>query len=161
VEVALHSEILRFQQDPIPQDEWLRALAQLETEHLRREDEPGALARALGLAWAEGGDWHLAELEIQRLRALLPEVVQQAVRVWLKPSHRTTVLLEPTPATSQDPVEAKLVQVLKTLAALRITDPAQRERLVAEGVRQLRMLSVEERLRTLTLLEAQLAPEKR
>jgi hypothetical protein len=32
---------------------------------------------------------------------------------------------------------------------------------VAEGVRQLRMLSAEDRLRTLKLLEAQLAPEKR
>jgi zinc protease len=161
LEVALHSEILRFQQDPIPQDEWLRAVAQLEAEHLRTEDEPSALARLLGLAWAEGGDWRLAELDVQRLRALAPEVVQEAARTWLKPSHRTTVLLEPTPGASQDPVEAELVRVLQALAALRITDPAQRERLVAEGVRQLRMLSAEDRLRTLKLLEAQLAPEKR
>jgi zinc protease len=161
LEAALHSEMLRFQQDPIPQEEWLRALAQLEAERLRTEDEPSALARSLGMAWADGGDWRLAELDIQGLRTLAPEAVQEAARIWLKPSHRTTVLLEPGPGESQDPVEAQLARVLKGLAALRITDPAQREHLVSEGLRQLRMLSAEERLRTLKLLEGQLAPEKR
>jgi hypothetical protein len=125
------------------------------------EDEPAALARSLGAAWAQGGDWRLAELDIQRLRTLAPEAVQAAARVWLQPSHRTSVLLEPTPGASQDPVEAALARVLKALAAARITDPAQREHLVSEGIRQLRMLSAEERLHTLKLLEAQLAPEKR
>ncbi len=158
---ALHSEILRLQQDPIPQEEWLRASAQLEAEHLRVEDDPAALAHSLGTAWASGGDWRLAELDIQALRGLVPEVVQDAARTWLSPSHRTTVLLEPNPGSSQDPVEAELVRVLKTLASARIPDLAQREHLVAEGVRQLRMLSSEERLKTLKLLEAQLAPEKR
>lgn len=161
VEGALHSEILHLQQDPIPQDEWLRALAQLEAEHLLIEDEPAALARSLGMAWAEGGDWRLTDLDIQRLRALAPEAIQAAARAWLIPSHRTTVLLEPNPFASQDPIEAELVRVLKALASTRIADPAQREHLVSEGIRQLRMLSAEERLRTLKLLEAQLAPEKR
>jgi zinc protease len=161
VEGALQSEILRLQQDPIPQDEWLRALAQLEAEHLRLEDEPTALARSLGMAWAQGGDWRLAELDIQRLRALAPEAVQVAARIWLQPSHRTSVLLEPTPGASEDPVEVDLARVLKALAAAHVADPAQREHLVSEGIRQLRMLSPEERLHTLKLLEAQLAPGKR
>ena len=161
VEAALQSEILRLQQDPIPQDEWLRALAQLEADHLWMEDEPAALAQSLGMAWAQGGDWRLAELDIQRLRTLAPETVQAAARAWLQPSHRTSVLLEPTPGGSQDPVEAELARVLKALAAARIADPAQREHLVSEGIRQLRMLSSEERLHALKLLEAQLAPEKR
>ena len=161
VEGALHSEILRLQQDPIPQDEWLRALAQLEANHLRMEDDPAALARSLGMAWAQGGDWRPTELDIQRLRTLTPEAIQAAARAWLQPSHRTTVLLEPTPGASQDPVEAALARVLKALAAVRIADPAQREHLVLEGIRQLRMLSSEERVHTLKLLEAQLTPEKR
>lgn len=161
VEGGLHSEMLRLQQEPISQEEWLRGLAQLEVAHLRTLDEPAALARALGLAWAEGGDWRLMELDLQRLRTLTAEAVQMAVRTWLRPSHRTTVLLEPTPSAAQDPLEVDLTRVLKTLAASRIEDPAQREHLVAEGLRQLRMLSTEERRRTLKLLEAQLGPEKR
>jgi len=156
IEGALHSEILRLQQEPISQDEWLRALAQLEADHLRVMDESAVLARSLGMAWAEGGDWRLMELEIQRLRTLTPEGVQAAVRTWLKPSHRTTVLLEPTPGAIQDPLEVEMARVLTALAATRITDPAQREHLVSEGLRQLRMLSAEERRRTLKLLEAQL-----
>jgi hypothetical protein len=160
LEGALHTEILRLQQDPIPQDEWQRALAQLELDHLRVADEPVALARALASAWTECGDWRLAELDIQRLRTLGQEAVQAAARAWLKPSHRTTVLLEPTPAESRDPLEAEMARVLTTLAASRIEDPAQREHLVSEGLRQLRMLGAEERRRTLKLLEAQLAPGK-
>ena len=161
LEAALHSEILRLQQDPIPPDEWQRALAQIEADHLRVADEPSALARALGMAWAEGGDWRLLDLDIQRLRTLGPETVQAAVRTWLTPSHRTTVLLEPTLGTSTDPIEKDLARVLRALAAGRIQDPAQRDHLVSEGIRQLRMLNAEERLRTLKLLEAQLVPEKR
>ena len=160
MEGALHSEILRLQQDPIPQDEWNRALAQLEADHLRVMDEPASLAQAMGRSWAEGGDWRLMELDIQRLRTLTPEAVQAAARTWLKPSHRTTVLLEPTPGTSLDPLEADTARVLTALATQRIEDPAQREHLVSEGLRQLRMLSSEERLRTLKLLQAQLAPAK-
>jgi zinc protease len=160
VEGALHSEILRLQQDPIPQDEWLRALAQLEAEHLRRVDEPATLARALGLAWVEGGDWRLLDLDIQRLRTLAPDAVQAAARTWLTPSHRTAVLLEPTPGANLDATELELTRVLKALAAGHIKDPAQREHLVSEGLRQLRMLSPEERLRTLKLLAAQLPPER-
>jgi zinc protease len=161
LEGSLHSEILRLQQEPILQEEWQRALAQLEADFVLVLDEPTALAQSLGLAWAEGGDWRLMELDIQRLRTLTPEAVQSAVRTWLKPSHRTTVLLESTPGGAVDKVEADLTRVLTLLAAGRIEDPAQREHLVTEGIRQLRMLSAEERLRTLKLLEAQLPTEKR
>lgn len=160
VEAALHSEVLRLQQEPIPQEEWQRGLAMLEAEYLRILDDPPALARALGLAWAEGGDWRSLGRDIQRLRTLAPEAVQAAVRAWLTPSHRTKVLLEPSPGASQDPVEKDLARVLRALATLRIQDLAQREQLVAEGIRQLRMLRPEERLRTLKLLQAQLPPEK-
>jgi predicted Zn-dependent peptidase len=161
LEGALHGEILRLQQEPISQDEWQRALAQLEAGFVRILDEPSALARSLGLAWAEGGDWRRLDLDIQRLRTLTPEAVQAAARAWLKPSHRTTVLLEPTPGGVVDKLEADLTRVLTVLAAGRIEDLAQREHLVAEGIRQLRMLTTEERLRTLKLLEAQVPADKR
>lgn len=160
IESALESEILRLQEEPIPQEEWLRALAQLETGHIMALDDPATLARSLALAWAEGGDWRLMELDIQRLRSLAPETIQAAARAWLKPSHRTTVLLEPTPGENLDPLEAELSKVLSRLATVRIEDPAQRDHLVSEGLRQLRMLNPEERRRTLKLLQAQLAPEK-
>jgi zinc protease len=161
LEGALHSEILRLQQEPIPPEEWSRALSQLEAEYLRTLDDPASLSAALGRAWAEGGDWRLLDLELQRLRSLDPESVQAAARLWLKPSHRTTARVEPSPTEGLDPVEVEASRVLNLLAASRIRDLAQREQLVAEGLRQLRMLSPEERLRTLKLLTAQLAPDKR
>jgi len=161
VESALHTEILRLQQESIPADEWQRALAQIDVAQLRTQDEPAALARALGFAWVEAGDWRQAEQELQRLRTTGPEAVQAAARVWLTPSHRTTLWLQAGTDESQDPLEVETARVLKALAASRIEDLAQREHMVAEGLRQLRMLSVEERRRTLKLLEAQLAPEKR
>jgi len=161
VEGAVHTEILRLQQEPIPADDWQRALTQIDVEQLRVQDEPAALAQALGLAWVEAGDWRQAEQELQRLRNLGPEAVQAAARVWLNPSHRTTLWLQGGTDEGQDPLEAETARVLKALAASRIEDLAQREHLVSEGLRQLRMLSIEERRRTLKLLEAQLTPGKR
>lgn len=161
LEGALHTEILRLQQEPIPLEEWQRTLSQLEADHLRRQDDPEALASGLAEAWAEGGDWRLFDQEAQRLRALGPEAVQSAARTWLKPSHRTTASLQPGTEEGQDPLEAETARVLRALAATRIEDLAQREQLVSEGLRQLRMLSAEERRRTLKLLESQLIPERR
>ncbi len=161
LEAALHAEILMLQQEPIAQAAWSRALAQLEADYLRTLDEPARLAGALGQAWAEGGDWRLLDLEAQRLRNLAPETVQAAARAWLQPSHRTTARLEPSMADGQDPLEAEMSRVLLALAATRVKDLAQREHLVAEGLRQLRMLSPDERRRTLQLLEAQLPGAKR
>lgn len=161
LESALHTEILRLQQEPISLDEWQQALTQLEVAHQREQDEPALLARSLGRAWAEGGDWRLADLDIQGLRNLGQEAVQSAARTWLKPSHRTTVLLAPARDESLDPLEADLARVLQALAAARIDDLAQREHLVSEGLRQLRMLGASERQRTLKLLEAQLAPVRK
>ncbi len=161
LEVALHGEVLRLQQEPIPQEEWSRALSELEAEHLRILDEPTVLAEALGKAQAECGNWNVLDLEMQRFRSLGPELVQAAARTWLNPSHRTTARLEASPTKTTDPVEAETLRVLKELAATRVQNLAQRERLVAEGLRQLHMLSPEERLRTLKLLEAQLAPSRK
>jgi hypothetical protein len=161
IESALHTEILRLQQEPIAADDWQRALTQIDVEQLRTQDEPAALARARGMAWVEAGDWRQAEQELQRLRNVGPEAVQAAARAWLNPSHRTTLWLQGDTDGGQDPLEVETARVLKALAASRIEDLAQREHMVSEGLRQLRMLSVEERRRTLKLLEAQLAPEKR
>lgn len=158
LENALHSEVLRFQQEALAPEEWQRAEAEIDTEQLLTEDTPGRLARALGLAWAEAGDWRAFYTEAQRLRSLEPETVQAAAQAWLRPSHRTTALLEPAYLAGQDPLEAEMAETLRSLAAQRIPDPGQRERLVAEGLRQLRMLPLEERRRTLKLLLAQIPP---
>ena len=157
LEEALHAEILRFQQEPLPSDEWQRALAEWDTDHLQAADGPGRLARALGRAWTESGDWRSFYSETQRLKDLTPEAVQAAVQTWLQPSHRTTALLDPA-AQAQDPLDIEMAQALNLLATRRVADPAQRERLVAEGLRQLRMLPIEERRRTLKLLLAQVPP---
>lgn len=158
LEAALHSEILRFQQEAIPPEEWRRAVSELETKQVLAEDAPGALAHTLGRAWTEAGDWRACYSEAERLMTLNPETVQAAVQTWLRPSHLTTALLEPATLEGQDPLELEMAQALKALAARRIEDPGQRERLVAEGLRQLRMLPVDERRRTLKLLLAQVPP---
>jgi len=158
LEAALHSEILRFQQEALTPEEWQRAMAELDTGRLLAEDTPEALAHTLARAWTEAGDWRAGYSEAQRLRTLTPESVQAAVQAWLQPSHRTTALLEPALLAGQDPLEVEMAQALGSLAARRIQDPGQRERLVADGLRQLRMLPVEERRRTLKLLLAQVPP---
>ena len=159
LESALHSEILRFQQEAIPAEAWQRALAEMDTRRLLAETSPAGLAHALGQAWVETGDGQAWFAEGERLRRLQPEAVQAATQTWLAPSHRTTTLLEPSLLESQDPLDLELARTLKALAARRIEDPGQRERMVAEGLRQLHMLPPEERRHTLKLLQAQVGTE--
>ncbi len=156
---AVNSEILRFQEEAIPPGAWQRALASTERDRLEIEDTPGRLARALAEAWAETGDWRTFYSEARRTEELTPEAVQAAVQAWLTPGHRTIALLEPA-LQSQDPQDAETRRVLQALAARRIQDPGLRERLVAEGLRQLQMLPREERQRTLKLLLAQIPAVK-
>jgi predicted Zn-dependent peptidase len=155
-ESAVHNEILRLQQEPIGLDEWQKAIAQLELTHLATEEDARDFSLALGLAWIQCGDWRAFLDEPRRLRAAGPESLQRAARAYLVPARRATIAVERDASASLDPVDQQILEVLRTLAARNLTDLAQREALVNEGLRQLQMLPVAERERTLKLLRSQL-----
>lgn len=160
VEDAVESEILRLRQEPVSQDEWNRALAQMELGRLDAESDAGDLAAALGLAWAQTGSWRGFLDEAARLRAAGPEALQRAAATYLVPSHRTVVEVLPDPSRRLDEQDRSFLEVLRVLAARKVEDPAQRETLVAEGLRQFQMLPQSERAKTLDLLRRQLKRAK-
>jgi predicted Zn-dependent peptidase len=160
VEDAVESEILRLRQEPVSQDEWTRALAQADLARLQTESDAAGLGAALGLAWAQTGSWRAFPDEGARLRAAGPEALQRAAGAYLLPSHRTLVEVVPDPSRRLDEQDRAFMEVLRALAARKVEDPAQRESLVGEGLRQFQMLPAAERAKTLDLLRAQLKGAK-
>ncbi len=156
VEDAVESEILRLRQEPVSQDEWNRAVAQQDLEQLNEASDAATLASALGVAWAQTGSWRGFTEEGARLRASGPEAVQRAAAAFLLPSHRTVVEVVPDPSRRLDEQDRAFQEVLRALAARKVEDPAQRESLVGEGLRQFQMLPQSERAKTLDLLRLQL-----
>lgn len=156
VEDAIESEILRLRQEPVSQDEWNRALAQLDLGRLTEESDAGSLASALGVAWAQTASWRGFAGEGARLRAAGPDALQRAAATFLIPSHRTLVEVVPDPSRRLDEQDRAFLEVLRALAARKVEDPAQRESLVGEGLRQFQMLPQVERAKTLELLRQQM-----
>ncbi len=154
LEGGLQAEILRLQQEPLGPQEWQHLLQQGELVQALEMQSAPALARALALGWAEGGDWRLALTTMERVAKLAPETLQATARKHLQPSRLTEAFLAPELAAT-DPLEAVAAQVLRTLARRRIEDPAQIETLVSETLRQLRMLPRADRERSLKLLQDQ------
>ncbi|MDE3033355.1 MAG: insulinase family protein [Acidobacteriota bacterium] len=160
VEDAVESEILRLRQTPVSQDEWNRAIAQLDLARLDTESDASDLTAALGVAWAQTGSWRGFTGDEARLRAAGPEALQRAAATWLLPSHRTLVEVVPDPSHRLDEQDRAFMEVLRALAARKVEDPAQRESLVGEGLRQFQMLPQAERAKTLDLLRQQLKGAK-
>lgn len=160
LEAAIHSEILTLQQEPIPLEEWQKALGQLELANLGTQSDARNLAVAMGMAWVQTGQWRSFFEDPRRYRALGPDALQRAAVTYLLPSHRTTVAVAREAFKDLEPLDLQVLAVLQTLAQRKVKDPAQREALVTEGLRQLQMLPRAERERTLKLLQSQLKEEK-
>jgi predicted Zn-dependent peptidase len=156
VKDAIESEILRLRQEPVSQDEWNRALAQLDLAHLNTESDAADFTAALGMAWTQTGSWRGFTEEEGRLRKAGPEALQRAAATYLLPDHRTAVEVVPDPSRRLNEQDRAFMEILRALAARKVEDPAQRESLVGEGLRQFQLLPQAERAKTLELLRRQL-----
>ncbi len=156
LEEGIQGEILRIQRELLPEEELRKAQRQLETEALTLQEDAAALARTLGRAVVQSGDWRQAFRTRSLGRDLRPEDIQNVARRYLVPGQGVTALLEADPLLApRDPLEEKLGKVLTILVQRKLDDPAQTGTVVRETLRQLRMLSLPERQQTLKLLEAQ------
>ena len=160
VEDAVESEILHLRQEPVTPEEWNRALSQAALARLEAESDAGDLAGALGVAWAQTGSWRGFAGDAARLRAAGPDALQRAAGTYLVPGHRTLVEVLPDPSRRLDEQDRAFLEVLRALATRKVEDPAQRETLVAEGLRQFQMLPQSERGKTLALVRDQLKGAK-
>jgi zinc protease len=156
IEEALHGEILRIQREFFPEEEIRRAQRQMETESLMVQEDAASLARMLGRAVAQSGDWHQAFRVRSLGRDLTQEEIQGVARRYLVPGQGISALLEADPLLApRDSLEEKLGKILTILVQRKLEDPALVEAVVRETLRQVRMLSVSEREQTIKLLEAQ------
>jgi zinc protease len=156
LEEAIHSEILRIQREQLSEEDLRRALRQVETEFLMVQEDARSLAKAIGGALAQSGDWRKAFWTRSREGDLTRDQLQAVARKYLVPGQGIVALLEADPLLApKDPLEEKLGKILTVLVERKVDDPAQAESIVRETLRQLRMLSLLEREQTLKLLEAQ------
>jgi len=156
LEEAIHGEILRIQREQLSEEDFRRALRQVETELLMIQEDAFSLAKVLGSSVAQSGDWRQAFWTRSRGGDLTRDQLQAVARKYLVPGQGIVALLEADPfLTPKDPLEGKLGKALTILVERKVEDPAQAETIVRETLRQLRMLSLSEREQTLKLLEAQ------
>lgn len=159
LEEALRSEQVRLQREAFAEEELRRAQRRIEADQLQVQESASALAAALGRAQAQLGTWRGAFRFRTLGRDLTPYEVQAAARTYLVPEQATLALLEPDPLLApQDPLEARLLEVLRQLVQRQVKDPAQADAIVREALRQLRMLTLAEREQTLRLLRSQVEP---
>ena len=155
LEEAIHGEMLRLQNERLSDEVVVQAQRQVEAEQLQVQDDAAALARVIGSAVAQGGDWRQA-FRRGLGQDLTPDEIQAVAKRYLISTQGITALLETDPLLApRDALEGRLAKVLGKLVQRKLEDLAQAESVVRETLRQLRMLSVPEREQTLKLLEAQ------
>jgi zinc protease len=152
LEMALRGEILRLMEELVPGDEFQKALNQIELQYLCAEEDPTTLAATLGEGWAVLGDWRQAFIQTKRRQQIRPEEIQRVARLHLSMDRVIIGLVEPDHSLSEDPLDHKLAQALRSLALRKGVEPARAETLVQEGLRQLQMLPRDQRAATLKLL---------
>jgi zinc protease len=159
LEQAIQGEVLRLGREPLPEGEVHRAQVQMEAGQLLLQEDAGALARALGAAHCQGGDWRLAFRALETGRDMKPGEIQGAARTYLVPARSTIAQLGPDPLLMpMDRTETRLLQVLTALVRRKLGGEAQAQTVLREAMRQMRMLSNADREKTLKLLEAQVRP---
>jgi zinc protease len=159
LEQAIQSELMRFLQEVLTEEEIRRAQRQVEMAQMASQEDAGHLAEVLGAAQCSGGDWRLAFRSLQLHRDFTREEIRRAAQRYLIPAQSTTALLEPDPLLDpQDRQAARVLKVLTQLLNTRLQDPAQMEAVIRETLRQIRMLPAAEQEKTLKMLEGQVKP---
>jgi zinc protease len=159
LEQAIQDQVLRLQQEPLPDLEVRQAQVQLEAGETLVQEDAGTLAEALGEAQCQGGDWRLSFRALEAGGNLKASEIQRVARIYLAPSRATIAQLGPDPLLlPMDRTESRLLQVLTALLQRKLGSPAQSQVVLREALRQLRMLSPAEREQTLKLLESQVRP---
>ena len=159
LEQAIQDEVLRLQREPLPDLEVRQAQVQMEANEILAQEDAGTLAEALGEGRCQGGDWRLAFRSLESGGNLKAAEIQRAARTYLVPAQVTVAQLGPDPLLlPMDRTESRLLQVLTALLQRKLGSTAQSQVVLREAIRQMRMLSAEEREQTLKLLESQVRP---
>jgi len=157
VENAIQSEVQRSLRYRLQDADINRAAQRLETKHALRLADASGLAQALIDAIESGGDWGLAVVRPLGGFSLEIQVLTSVLRFVFQPDSSFSLLLEQDPIRSpRSHEEARLVSLLVRLLENRVSDPAQRESIIRETVRQFRQTPREKRGQLFSLLEARI-----
>ncbi|MDP2874840.1 MAG: insulinase family protein, partial [Holophaga sp.] len=80
LEEALRGEVLRIQNERFPEEDIHRALRQMEADQLMMQEDAGTLAKALGNAIAQSGDWRQAFRAKDSGRSITADSIQAVAK---------------------------------------------------------------------------------
>ncbi len=127
VEKALWDEVRRIQNEAIDPADLERLKTRLEARRLFAQEEVMGMARTLA-HYEQMGDYRLADVLVERLRAVTPDDVRRVALAYLRPDRAS--LLEYLPAATSAPaalpaaeLQAKL-EVADTAAVINVQDTA-------------------------------------
>jgi len=136
-------EVERMRQEPVSEAELERARANfLASEHFERESVSG-MGRKLGGFQVLGGDWHMDEEVIQRIRSATPADLQRVARQYLRPETLTAGALLPEEEAGAVDAGALERAVAEGAERTRRTFSAPRRQASPEGVHSYRIAAGE------------------
>lgn len=100
--------IERVKREPVTETELKRVVAQLVSQKVFEQDSIFYQAMQIGLLETIGLDWRKADEEIERLRAVTPQQIQQVARKYLTDDNLTIAVLHPLPMTEKKTRKSKL-----------------------------------------------------
>ena len=126
----------------------------MKLDELVVQEDAKILAETLGECICQGGDWRLAFIVLGASGSVTPYELQLAAQAYLSSHRMTTVLLVPDPMPrSINLTEKQIIQIFKKSLERKSGDITKVQDILGETLKQLHMLSDEEQLQLLKLLE--------
>jgi zinc protease len=103
LEQALKAEVQRIATEGVREDELARVKAQVVAAQVYARDSMFAQARQIGSLEAIGLSYRLIDQQVEKLRAVTAEQVQQVAQRYFKDDALTVAVLDPQPLTEKRP----------------------------------------------------------
>jgi zinc protease len=103
LEEALKAEVRRIATDGVREDELVRVKAQVVAAQVYARDSMFAQAREIGSLEAIGLSHRLIDLQVERLRSVTAEQVQQVAQRYFSDDSLTVAVLDPQPLSGKPP----------------------------------------------------------
>ena len=154
LEQAIQYEIMRIRLELLSEQELYQIQRKIEIEEVYIQEDASKLAKALGDAYCQGGNWRLAFGALTTHEKLTNLDIQKAAQTYLATSKMTIVSLNPNSISiPTNWIEDRIIKVLTIILERKLEDKTKTQTILRETLRQLRMLSPIEQRNTLKLLE--------
>ena len=154
LEYGIKYEVARLQQEPLSSQELHKLQAKIKLDELVVQEDAKAFAETIGSCMCQGDNWRLAFSTLEDARSLTSTELQLAAQTFLASHRMTTISLTPNLVyLTMNLTEERILEIFKKLLEQRSGSKVKTQKILGETLRQLHMLSPEDQLQILKLLE--------